>query len=414
MVKYNFLIEENKKIENKNKVIIFTVFVIIYLTDTLLFATSTISILNVARRLIPVVVAVFMFFIVKSIDYVLVLVVLSMFFSMILHNGNSYFYISAIALLYCAYACSKYISLEEFEEAYIKCMRLIAIISLIAFFLGGIIKSIGFIPTVTNTADNTYKTLFFTNIPVSDSLSRRNLGPFWEPGVYQYYLNIALIFTLHKESKTMSYDVILFIVTLLTTLSGAAILPLPFIFLAYVLNSKDRKNIKPYIYVIVFLFLGLLLLQTGMFDEIINKILGKEDDGLSRGFRIGSAVANIKMAIKYPFFGADPTLQGELRAETIQSLNGYATEGNTNTLLGYASYFGIFVAGYLWKRLYGFCRQISATTFSTVCLFIAIFLMTSNENLILSAPLYVLMFLKTEISLFQKSESGKLEFNVSG
>ena len=413
MIKHNFFVEKKSKITKKNKVIIFTAFIIIYLTDTLLFATSTISILNVARRLVPVIIAMFMFFIVKKVDSALAVVLLSLFLSMTIHNENTYFYISAIALLYCAYAYSKFVSLEEFEDAFIKCMRLIAITSLIAFFLGGIIKSIGFIPTVTNTVGHSYKTLFLTNIPISDSLSRRNLGPFWEPGVYQYYLNIALIFVFHKEDKKMKYDVVLFIVTLLTTMSGAAILPLPFIFLAYVLNSKDRTNIKPYVYVIVFLILGLLLLQTGMFDEIINKILGKEDDGLSKGFRIGSAVANIKMAIQYPLFGADPALQGELRAETIQALNGYATEGNTNTLLGYASYFGIFVAGYLWKRLYGFCRQISTTTFSAVCLFIAVFLMTSNENLILSAPQYVLIFLKTEISSFQKSESGKLKFNVS-
>ncbi|MBO5105936.1 MAG: hypothetical protein J6C29_03460 [Clostridia bacterium] len=408
MIKHNINIYKKDKENNRLKIISIVVFIVIYLTDTLLFATSTITLLNLARRFIPVIIAAFMFFVIKSADSALILVILSMFSSMVLYRENLYFYISAIALLYCAYACSKYISLEEFEEAYIKWMRIIAIISLVCFVLGGVIKSIGIIPTVTNTADNTYKTLFFTNIPVSNSLSRRNLGPFWEPGVYQYYLNIALIFVFHKEDKKMKYDVVLFIVTLLTTMSGAAILPLPFIFLAYVLNSKDRKNVKPYIYVIVFLFLGILLLQTGMFDEIINKILGKNDDGLSRGFRIGSAVANIKMAIQYPLFGADPTLQGELRAETIQALNGYATEGNTNTLLGYASYFGIFVAGYLWKRLYGFCRQISATTFSTVCLFIAIFLMTSNENLILSALLYVLMFLKTEISLSQKKREWKI------
>ena len=385
---------ENKNIPPKRKWVILSVFLIIYLTDTLLFATSTISALTLARRFVPVIIAAIMLFTQKAIDFSLVFVFFSLFISMLLYYGNLYFYVSAIALLFCGYAYSKYVSLEEFEDAFIKWMRIIAIVSLIGFFFGSVIKTIGFLPTVTNTVYRSYKVLFLTNIPISDSLSRRNLGPFWEPGAYQYYLNIALIFVLHKQGKMMWFDTALFLITLLTTMSGAAILPLPFIMLAYIVNNRKANSIKPFIFICAIAILGVILLQTGRFDEILNKITGEQDDGFSRGFRIGSAWANLQMAIKYPLFGANPALQDELRLETIQSLNGYATSGNTNTFLGYASYFGVFVGVYLCNKLYGFCRRMSQSGFGTFCLFIALFLMTSNENLILSALLYVLMFLQ--------------------
>lgn len=383
-----------KKLSFRKICVTLSVFIIIYLTDSLLFATSTITYFTLARRVIPVMFAVAMLFCVKHFSLPFVAAVVSIMLSMTIYlvDNTGYFYISAVALLICGYGYSYLVSLEEFEDAFIKWMRIIAIVSLIAFWLGTTIKSLSFIPTITNSVDNEYKFLFLTNIPVSSSLSRRNLGPFWEPGVYQIYLNMALIFVFRRQGKTMLPDAILFVLTLLTTLSGASILPLPFILMAYLVNSLKNKSIKPYIAVFVILLVGVALLQTGAFDEILEKVF-REDDGLSSGFRLGSAWANLVLALKYPFFGASPAIQDQLRGEIIQSINGVFTEGNTNTMLGYFSYFGIFVGSFFCYKIFGFCRRMSQNILGALCLFVAVFIMTSNENLILSTLPFVLMFL---------------------
>jgi len=389
------MIEKNEKSKKRIFWVALSVFAIIYLTDTLLFATSNITQLTTARRVVPVVIAVISIFRIPRIHFSVLLAAGSIFISMLLYmrDSSAYFYISAIALLICGYTYSYAVSLEEFEDWFIKWMRVIAVASLVGFFFGTVLKQINLFPWIRNTIGYSYRTFILTNIPYSDSLARRNLGPFWEPGVYQYYLNMALIFVLHRQSKTMWFDAGLFLVTLLTTLSGASILPLPFILLAYVMNNRQNRSMKPYLFIIAMLVLGIILLETGMFDEILRKITG-EDDGLSSGFRIGSALANLKMTVRYPLFGASPGVQDQMRLETILDLNGVATSGNTNTFLGYTSYFGVFVGFFYWKRLYGFARKLSRSTFAAVCLFVALFLMTSNENLALSALLYVLMFLK--------------------
>lgn len=373
------------------------VFIIIYLTDTLLFATSTVSYFTLARRFVPVAAAAAMLFFIKrfSLPFVFVVISIAVSLSLFMANNSGYFYISVIALLLCGYGCSFLISLEEFEDAFIKIMRVIAIVSLITFFFGATIKLISFIPTVTNSAGYDFKVLFLSNIPLSESRARRNCGPFWEPGVYQIYLNIAIIFVLHRQKKTMWFDSVLFLTTLLTTLSGASILPLPFIIMAYLISNLKNKSAKPFILVFVVLCAVVLLFQTGAFDEIITKVTG-EDGGLSSGFRLGSAWANLVATVRYPFFGASPEVQDQLRMEIIYSINGYYTEGNTNTMIGYFAYFGVFVGAFFCIKIFSFCKRISQNFLGALCLFVAMVIMTSNENLILSALPYVLMFILPE------------------
>ena len=307
---------------------------------------------------------------------------------------SGYFYITQIALLIFAFGYSLYVSFEKFSESFIFVMRIIAIVSLIAFVFSNIIRNISSIPNISNSVFNTYKCLFLTNVPLSTSLARRNWGPFWEPGVYQYYLNIALVFTVFRKRNRWHLDVMLFIVTALTTLSGAAILPMPFILLANMFDRGSSRQFKRIIFAAITCFAVLIIFELGYFNEIIDKVAGIGEDNSSIGYRLGSALANIKATITYPLFGAAPEFQDGLRAQLIYKFTGRITSGNTNTFFGFYSYFGIAVGTYLSVRLFKFTNVITANKYARICLFIAIFLATSNENLMTSMLICILLFIK--------------------
>lgn len=383
--------------EKTNKVVFISVLIIIFLTDSLLFSTSNIAILNLIKRFSPVLLAfAFILFnkfkILPGVLFACISIALTMVYVGRVFDGYSY--ITQISLLLCGYYYSTLVSFEEFKKFFIQWMRIIAIVSLVAFLLDSVIRGISFIPTITNSVDNSYKCLFFTNVPLSTSFGRRNWGPFWEPGTYQCYLNMALLFSVFSDYKKKNFDILLFIVTALSTMSGAAILPMPFIILAYLFNSNKAFKEKKFFLIFFMCITIIVAIGSGAFDEVIEKATGGvSEENYSSGFRIGSMEANIKAALKYPLLGAPPETQDEMRKEIIGEITGRPSIGNTNTLFAYFSYYGILVGCYYTSRLIAFTKNLSVNVVSRIFIFLAIFLATSNENLMSSSLINVLLFI---------------------
>lgn len=388
---------------NRKKYLLLTLYVV-YITDSLLFATTgNYNIFGLMSRLSPLVLIVIWTFHDRIITlprmdiFVIASIVIS---ALLCHSiSSTAFYLSQIILIVFARLLSHRISFERFVYYFIKIMKIIAIVSLIGFVFSSFFVSLGFIPTLKNTAGNQFKFLFFTNIPIRGVSARRNWGPFWEPGCFQYYINMATLFSLFFQQKTWKFDVTLFVLTTMTTLSGASILPLPFIVLAYLFSqSENRKGkMSSLIFVAIITVAFCYAIGTGYFDEIINKVVGTGDVvSKSAGYRVGTMLGNMKAAIMHPLFGATPSVQEEIRRETIHSLNGVFSQGNVNTITGYFSYYGVIVGTYFTRKIYRITGLINANTLSRIFAFIAIVIMTSNENLMQSMLLIVLMYMNGE------------------
>lgn len=389
-------INKTRSVETEKVLLFFSVLFVVYLTDSLLFATINKSFFLMARRVLPIMIALVLLIRYHYIDKTVLFVCVSIFFSMLKAGrlSNGFFYYSQIGVLLFGYVYAKYHDFDSFIDMFIVIMRIIIVFSLIAFSLSRIISSIPFIPTITNSSGNRFKFLFFTNVPVTSWSYRRNWGPFWEPGVFQYYINLSILFSFFRRRKGWYIDIIIFLLADLTTLSGAAILPLPFILLAYILNDESiNENKRKFAIILSLVFFVFVLMSSGYFDEISAKITGMEGDSNSRGYRLGSMIANLKAAITHPLFGASPEYQDSLRVDIISQLNDITAKGgNTNTVLGFFSYFGFVVGFYFTKRIYSISKLLTLNPISRICIFIAIFLMTSNENLMQSLILFVLMF----------------------
>ena len=148
------------------------------------------------------------------------------------------------------------VGIEKFSRCYISIMRLIAIVSLLGYFFFQFFFALS-LPEISNANDFNFKTLFFTNLPCTPYLQNRNFGPFWEPGVYQAYLNIGLFFVLFFEDRKIRvFDAIIFSITIITTLSGAAFISMIMVYATFIFNTKStKKESLAKVLIIVLLFI---------------------------------------------------------------------------------------------------------------------------------------------------------------
>lgn len=371
--------------QEKKWVDLFAVVLVFLLSDSLLFATSNIYLLNVLRRILPLFICLVFIFKGRKLNNSVFILSICFFVSMIVNfEVDSFlFYITQIGYLLLAFYLSASIESDRFVRFFLFVLRVVCIVSIVCFFFSKQIASLNFIPTITNSNGRSFKFLLFTNVPIDHNftnMSRRNWGPFWEPGAFQFYLNIGIILALFSKNKRWFFDFLLFAVTLLTTLSGAAVLSLPFIVLAFFFSKQKTKKHANIIILLLLLSLVIILFSFDNFTEILSKITNSGSEEGSMDYRLGSLIANFRASLQYPLFGAPPAFQKQLRANIIGSLNGVFSSGNVSTISGYFAYFGIPVGLYICYLIFKSTKLVSKTIISRVFLFIAIFVMSSNEN----------------------------------
>ena len=391
-----------------NKWAYMMVFIIIYITDSLLFATNSIFLFKAIKRIGVVIIAGLMLIradVIKKqkFDIIMVFLSCSVLASMALASNvaQGYSYYTMVACLWFGYLYSREYSLEDFSHCFCKIMRLIAIVSLIAWALSPVIVSIGAIPTVTNTVGVRYKMLFLTCVPESASRFKRNLGPFWEPGAYQVYLNVALFFSLFiQKNRFRIFDCILFITTCLTTKSGAALIPIVFLLAAY---TFERKHIKSFFFVVIMGIIVAVMFNTGAFNDITTKMAGEAETN-SITYRWIGIEGSIKGFLANPLFGSTPLKNEQIKRELAMKYMGHRNASNTNTFLNYFAYYGILVGGFMLTRSYKLFRKNMKSFFGALLAFSSYFISTSNENMMASLLIVVLTFLKSEREMITQGE----------
>lgn len=195
--------------------------------------------------------------------------------------------------------------------------------------------------------------LFYRIIGIKDRLC----GFFWEPGIYQIYLNIFLILQLgkYKEKVWILAAILSVILTISTT--GYIILS---IILLHELFKKVymTKNRYTVIAVLAAAAIGLGYGYKIVSDNISNKVSGENQGSFFA--RQADVIAGLTIAYENPLIGiganTDRFKQMRSRIAWQGELTGSQTKdtGNTNGLISLMYIWGIPLAiWYLW----GLCRQ---------------------------------------------------------
>ena len=287
-------------------------------------------------------------------------------------------YYSLICKIWLCYYFSRNYSVKEFAGCYIHIMRIVTIASLICWLFPQIFANMQIFPQFTSSAGANYRFLGVTTIPILEHMQSRNFGPFWEPGTYQVYLCVGIFLLLFVlESKLKISDLILFIITELTTLSGASLIPVGLMLAAYLLK---RKNLKAFFVVLIGSIVILIMLDTGTFDGILLKLTG-EDNNSSFLYRWIGFEGGIKNFLAHPLFGSSFEDAQQVRNALAIKYLGSDYGSNTNTFANYFGSFGIFVGLFFLSSSYQFFKKICSSRIVSIIAFIGYFFSTSNENL---------------------------------
>lgn len=384
------------------KGILFMIFgiYIVYATDSLVIATNqNKELLPLSQYFIIAITIVFIFrYFMKSLKITsemlgLFGVIFTLILSMIVNTDISGGYFLKISVLLFGFFSGYFIEQKKFIAFYIKLMRVIAVVSLIAYIFAQIITNIPFLPIINNTVGMSFTSLFFTNIPNVSLFQIRNYGPFWEPGVYQAYLFVALFFVLFCQNQVRKIDISIFSVTVITTFSTTGILALVTLLFGYIINRQpnNKKSIKW----LVCMIAVLVALYTFFNDEAGSMLFNKIQLGLdspSFSSRWYAIWADITIFLKNPLFGVGPIRMIQEQTLYLTMKTQADSFFNTNTLLMHFAIYGITLGCYYIVLIYKFIRKYVQGSLSILIILMGFFMIFSGESFVYSLFFNTIIF----------------------
>lgn len=311
-----------------------------------------------------------------------------------------------ILLASCVLIVCKY-NFFKFMDSYVCVMRVLAIVSLLGMVFQPFILSSSLFPSFYSSHIE-YKWFFLCN--VSSHLAR-NFGPFWEPGAYQIFLNVALFYLFRFSKKVSVFDIGLFALTVLTTKSTTGILVLGLIFVYYLFDNKFKPS-SPYgsrsLYVynkkikLCIIFAGIAVvfylisspdLIWLLFDKISSFIQNSSQmnsSNVSMYVRFYGIFANVELFLQKPLFGWG--IEGVV--EQFEKTVGFTS--NTCTFLAFASTYGIIPFIFYCRLLFGAVKVEKG--FIKRVIYIAIFVVILfTENLLVSFMFWIILLYDSNI-----------------
>lgn len=322
-------------------------------------------------------------------------------FNKILTSDTSSFTFRLIILLFIAFFFSELYTLDKFVYYLSNIIIFLCIYSLIATY------SVISFPTIFNrifpVIHHSMKNMYFLDTGFcfvympEFGMQYRNYSIFFEPGVFQFYINLALILELwyRKNTNNLNFRIGVYLVTLVSTFSTAGLL-VGGIILAYysLFNSKGSNGLKVKLgmisSILVIVFAGKFLIPDlhVLLNESINKISG-ENIGGSAYSRIGSLYAYFNAWIEKPLIG-----WGYERgiSEVGEMFLSRYTVDNTNTIFTNLGIYGSLYGGIYLFLFCMFFSKLKSNLITKIVALTAMLLSINNERFIDSTLIFIMLF----------------------
>lgn len=324
------------------------------------------------------------FFYNKSEIFYLFLPIIFIFFSQIVNHDISLGYEYKIILLLFGYIIATTISWKNFIDRYINWIIFITFFSLSIYILTLINDSWYIILPEVNNGDN--YSLIFTTITKNKGNSFRNFGPFWEPGVFQIYINFALLFQIYRRKKEKLWKNIILILGIISTFSTTGYICFCFIIIIYFMEKFLEKIKKKYFIFLFFsIIFGNLILKNSYIQNIVfSKFNSSNGSSSSFLIRLMDIKIYLKQWLEYPIFGQGITNSYRNAVLTYKNSQFFHFAGSTSTTLREFACFGIYVGISRLLLQWNFCKMFVKNKISRICIFIVIIIFLNTEDLIYS------------------------------
>lgn len=283
------------------------------------------------------------------------------------------------------------VGFNMFKETYIKVMFYICVISLFFYPLYLIIPPLNSINTVTNAAGNTASNLY---LYVSLHPGLRNCGLFWEPGAFQTFISIALLFEVFNPLRDKR-KIMVFVLTVLTTFSTTGFAALALIFAIYILSSSKTNN-KYSTFFIVLLSVGVFVYFTYdlLFDSSgsIGKLIAFQERGGADSDTFDTvSVRYFSFVLPVHAFLSSPLL-GVGYDGLINYTYEFTRGMNTCTMINWFAVYGIFWGGIMLIGIIRLSKYLGDNEASRLLITIFFFIITCSENYV-NNPIFIILVL---------------------
>ena len=336
--------------------------------------------------------------------------IFNMFYCMVAWNEIDYYnlYISNFSFIVVAIIIAKKIPYQSFYKAFQNLMLVLAAISLVLFLIPEI-KAI--LPSFTIEGTFTYRSNYIYHTLVTNT--ERNCGFFWEPGMYQGILVIAILQLIleknHYDISAYWFRIIVLVGTLITTYSTTGYVMIIALTLLFIIDRMDLLSHK-FTTIITIFVVALLLLFTGdnffvnlfidyMPDIVTSKIVNKN---ISYNTRMYSLVYDFWVVVQHPLGIGRLALSGTI--DKIAMAFGTEIAARTNTIGTAFVHFGV-VGGaiYFWFWIKA-CFSINGCISKRIIIFVIMMVIINTEPHMYTLLFNVILFYWYFQSRTQKKE----------
>lgn len=378
--------------KKENIFYIISVFFILTVDSSFYFVNST---SGTTRILINLMAAFFLFlsskrkFIFKT-DFIfilLVVIIIPLISGIIIQNAKQTTIICIAILI--GGLVSQTIGLDEFEKYYNRIILFLSVYSLVILIIYILFPNlIRLLPIIEkDTPFNNFNCIFA--IVADDPYVLRNYGYFWEPGAFSVFLSIALYIELYKQKTRIIY-LIIYSITILTTLSTLGITCMILLYMTYIVANNRIANKK--IRSLLLIFLGcfaiyLLIDGERIIFHILGKLIYRTNNKLnsSTAVRLNAIIYPVQAFLKSPFVGIG--YNNFLRLQD-DKCSGMATFTHINWFCIYGVFGGLSL---IIGCIRFFCIK-KANILVNFALFIFSILLFSTENFVQITLTYILVF----------------------
>ena len=305
---------------------------------------------------------------------------------------SSFGYVYYIVVFSAGYLITEWMTYRDFFLIYDRVIYFLSIVSL--FFTGLYYIAptiITYFPITSNAHNIDFYNLLLWVTPTDFVYEFRNYGCFREPGVFQVYIILALMFHF-SEHKINAKKFIVYSITLITTKSTTGYILYALLLSSYFFKKRIRLVKR------IFLFVVFLGAGGGVVFYELNKsgysVFQKFAlTNISFMTRLSNIVVNYHIFLQSPLFGVGVTSQMDLHHLLPRQLFNINTGGvDTNTFLSFFATFGVVYGVLSLIGTYKMVALIAKNKIDKFLYFLIMFLALITENFRYSIFFYILFW----------------------
>lgn len=394
------------ELKKNNNISVILLLLLVYVSeDILVFGTLNNSVVTSFRYIVQAVVFFYIILMhriseINNRNVLIGLILISLvFISALVNQDFRMGYVFFAFLFVLCILTKEIVSTKNILEVLYKSMVFISLWSLLIYSLCFIVPSLfPIFPIVKNVSGQSFYFCLFSNTSIYFNDFLRNHGPFREPGVFQMYIILSLMYGLFIREKPCFKAIVVLLLALFTTFSTTAYISAILIFFALLCDSRPDK-ISFNISVICFFILSIaymaiftdLLYKEG-YGSVFGKMFGTYESN-SMNARLASVWVNFKILKENILFGKGITDVGEFFSSYAYEMFGFRVRDNTNGILIMYARFGLLFGSIYLYRIISFCfKYFSKHLFVKVLLSASVIVLYFGETTSYSFLFTIILF----------------------